>query len=151
MDQVSVYDHFQVRSGDYPTGTYRVVGVREETVTLLKIGDEEGRREHTGDIITLGLDEVEALDRIEEPELDQRTSAAIKSVLEMGYWSLRVFTRELAKHPIPTAIAAVLVLLGYFDGGILPSFSSTVSGLLIMLGSLSLAYIGSGRLGKNSS
>jgi hypothetical protein len=146
MDQVSVYDHFQVSSGDYPNGTYRVVGVGEETITLLKIGDEDDRRVHTGKIIIIRSDEVEELDQVEGPELSKRTSAAVKSVLETGYWSSRVFARELAKHPTPTVIAAVFVLLGYFDVGILPSFSSTVSGLLIIIGSLGLAYIGSGRL-----
>jgi hypothetical protein len=146
MGQIYLYDHFQVSSGDYPNGIYRVVGVGEDTVTLLKIGDEDGRRVHTGEIITLELDEVEKLDRVTDPEPNQRTSAVVKSVLETGYWSLRVFARELAKHPIPTVIAAVFVLLGYSGGGILPSFSSTVSGLLVILGSLGLAYIGSGRL-----
>jgi len=146
MDQVSVYDHFQVYDSEYLNGVYRVVGVRGETVTLLKIGDEDGRRVHTGEITTLGLDEVEGFDRIEDPELNQRTSAFVKSVLETGYWSLRVFARELAKHPIPAVIAALFVFLGYFDWGILPSLSSSVSGLLIILGSFGLAYIGSGRL-----
>jgi hypothetical protein len=45
------YDHLRAQDGGpAPSGVYRVVGVDEDRVTLLRVTDGSGRRRHTGQI-----------------------------------------------------------------------------------------------------
>jgi hypothetical protein len=51
MDQrPDIGGQYRPTDGDADAGIYRVVGTTGETVTLLKVGDAEDRRVHTGDI-----------------------------------------------------------------------------------------------------
>ena len=58
-------DHYRANGeGSLPPGYYRVVGRNGECVTLLHVGDKEGRRRHTG--------RVESVDRSDLAALDER-------------------------------------------------------------------------------
>ena len=63
----------------------------------------------------------------------------------MIYWSIQVFSQELITHPLLTLVAVVVILVGNFGERIVP-LPDIVYGLLIIIGALGLAYIGSGRL-----
>lgn len=144
MDPPSVYDHLQPTDIDYPDGTYRVVGTSEEAVTLLRVADADGRRVNTGEIVTVDSDELDGFEPAENPDGNRPLGAVVTSKLEMTYWSVRVFVQQLATHPLPTAVAVTLVVVGSFGERVLPLPEIVLSGL-ILVGSLGLAYVGSGR------
>lgn len=144
MASPSLYDHVSPVDSEYPDGVYRVVGTSERGVTLLRVADIAGRRVNTGEIVTVSDDEFDGFDPTENPDGNRSLGTAVTSGLETTYWSLRVFVRQLATRPLPTALAVALVCLGSFGERVvaLPEF---VLGLLVLTGSLGLAYIGSGR------
>lgn len=52
-----VSDHYRPTNHAAPDGVYRVVGVDSERVTLLRVGDDAGRRVHTGTIESVARDD----------------------------------------------------------------------------------------------
>ncbi|WP_226005891.1 hypothetical protein [Natrinema salinisoli] len=68
MDSLAMRDHCRPIAGDYPDGIYRVVGTGEDTVTLFRVGDAEGRRVNTGEIVTVRDREFEAFEPAENPD-----------------------------------------------------------------------------------
>ena len=49
----AVSEQYRPTNGVAEDGVYRVVGTDSDAVTLLRVGDESGRRVHTGDVITV--------------------------------------------------------------------------------------------------
>ena len=145
MSSPSVYDHYSPADTGYPDGTYRVVGTGDEGVTLLRVGDADGQRVNTGEIVTVSYDEFERFNAAENPDGNRPLGAAVRSRGEMIYWSIQVFSQELITHPLLTLVAIVVILVGNFGERIVP-LPDIVYGLLIIIGALGLAYIGSGRL-----
>jgi hypothetical protein len=145
MTTPTVYDHYEASDTDLLDGTYRVVGSDEAAVTFLRVADTSGTRLHTGEIYRISYDELEKFEPAENPDGNQPLRNVVTSKFEMVYWSLRVFSRQLTAHPLPTTTAVTLILAGSVGDRILP-FPETVLGSLILTGSLALAYIGSGRL-----
>ncbi|WP_251341415.1 hypothetical protein [Haloplanus halophilus] len=141
MPAPAVYDHVSLAGTAHPPGTYRVVGVTGGTVTLLRVADADGHRVHGGETITVDRDAFDAFDPAANPDGDR----SLGSVVEVGYWSLRAFARELRAHPLPTAAALSLVAVGVV-GDALGRLPDPAFGALILAGSLALAYVGSGRL-----
>jgi hypothetical protein len=120
------------------------VGSNETTVTLLRVADTDGTRLHTGEIYRISHSDLE-FEPVENPDGNQPLRTVATAKLEMVYWSLQVFSRQLAAHPFPTIIAVTLILVGSFGDEIL-QLPVTILSALILTGSLALAYIGSGRL-----
>jgi len=145
MSLPAVYDHFRLTDLDHPDGVYRVVGADDETVTLLRVADADGRRVNSGEIVTIRTSELAECPNAENPDGNRPLGETIASNLKMTVWSLRAFVRQLAVHPIPAGIAIALVAIGVVGEEFvqLPSVIQTAS---ILVGSLGLAYIGSGRL-----
>lgn len=141
----SVYDHYRTTDDDYTDGIYRVVGIGDEDVMLLRVGEKEGRRINTGELITVTREELDGFERAENPDGNRPLSKVIFSVPETAYWSVRAFAGQLTAHPLSAAVALGLVLAGSFGEGVLP-LPDVVLGALILVGSLGLAYVGSGRL-----
>ncbi|MBP1988271.1 hypothetical protein [Halolamina salifodinae] len=56
-DTPAVYDHYRPRGDDGPV--YRVVGVDANRATLLRLTDDEGNREATGDLRYVDRDELD--------------------------------------------------------------------------------------------
>ncbi|SEQ46989.1 hypothetical protein [Natrinema salaciae] len=145
MPAPTLRDHVRPTDSDYPSGIYRVVGTSDETVTLLRVGNADGRRVTTGEIVRVGRDELEGFEPAENPDGTRPLAAVVASKLEMAYWAVRVFGRQLAAQPLPSAVAVAVLATGYF-GDRLVSLPDVVPGVLILVGSLGLAYVGSGRL-----
>lgn len=143
MVSVSVFDHVRPVDADYPDGIYRVVGTGE-TVTLLRVADEDGRRVNTGDLIAVRADELDRFDAAENPDGNRPLGSVAASKLEMTYWSVRAFSRQLAARPLPTVVAGTLLLVGAVGEEAL-RLPEVASGGLLLAGALALAYVGSGR------
>lgn len=140
----SVHDHLRPTDGDVPDGVYRVVGTDEESVTLLRVGDADGTRVHTGEVRTVTREALDAFETAANPDGSRSVAAALLGVPAHLYWTLRAFARQLAASPLPAAVAIALVLAGAFGAGSLP-LSETGLDALVVAGALGLALVGSGR------
>jgi len=145
MSSPAAYEHFRLTDLDHPDGVYRVVGADDETVTLLRVADADGRRVNSGELVTIPTGELAECPDAENPDGNRPLGETVTSNLKTTVWSLRVFVRQLAVHPIPSAIAIALVAIGVVGEEFVQLPSAAQSGL-ILVGSLGLAYIGSGRL-----
>lgn len=145
MEAPCVYDHYAPGNSDHSDGVYRVVGVTEDGVTLLQVGDADGKRVHTGKIVTVSYSTFNSFAPVENPDENRPLGTTVASVPEMVYWSVRVFVQQLAAHPMMAALALVLIATGYLGGESL-AFPDLALDLLILIGCLALAYIGTGRL-----
>jgi hypothetical protein len=122
-----------------------VVGTDEDTVTLLYVADADGWRVNTGELVTVGREELDGFDWVVNPDGNRPPRVAVASRLEMMYWSVRVFAQRLAAHPLSGAGTLALVIAGSLGNCHLP-FADPLAGVLILVGSLGLVYVGSGRL-----
>lgn len=145
MSSPSVFNHVQLTEKDCPDGIYRVVGTPKGVVTLLRVGDSDGQRMHTGELVKISEDEFDEIPTAENPDGNRPLRALIASHFEMIHWSVRVFCQQLATHPIPATVAVTLIGFGA-QGDLLVPIPDMIQGGLILVGSLGLAYIGSGRL-----
>lgn len=145
MASLRVRDHVRPTNGDYPDGIYRVVGTDDEAVTLLRVGDADGRRVNTGEIVAVSDSELETFEPAENPDGNRPLGAAVASNAAMVYWRLRAFGQQLAARPLPAAVAGALVLAGVAGEGVVP-VPEIVLTVSVLAGSLGLAFVGSGRL-----
>ncbi|ADQ68265.1 hypothetical protein C499_14870 [Halogeometricum borinquense DSM 11551] len=145
MTAPAIYDHYRADDAAVSDGVYRVVGTDDETVTLLRVADADRRRSNTGEIVTIHRDRLDGFVSAENPDGNRPVGAAVASQLRMVYWSVRAFVRQLAAHPLPAAVAGAFVLVGALGDHFfqLPEAALSAS---IIVGSLGLAYVGSGRL-----
>lgn len=141
MTDASVSDQVRVDSEPYTPGVYRVVGVDDDTVTLLRVSDADGTRAHTGETIT--VDAAEFADF--EPAEPTAPGAVprLAALVETAYWSIRAFGQQLAAHPLPAIVAGTVVAFGAL-GDAFVSLPDPAFGALIFVGSLGLAYVGNG-------
>lgn len=146
MDRSSMYDHVRLIDAGHPDGIYRVVGTNGETVILLRVSDADGRRVHTGEVVSVPSEKLDAFEPADNPDGTHTATvqASLLSALEITYWSVWAFGRQLAAHPIATALTLGLALAGVFGNQIMP-LPDAVSPVLLFGGSLGLAYVGSGR------
>lgn len=145
MSSPTVFDHLRPTDDDYPDGVYRVVGTAEESVTLLRVGDADGRRVTTGDVVTVDREDLSRFDAAENPDGRRSPGAAVTALVEAVYWSVRTFFGQLAAHPLATAVTVALVVVGAVGDG-LAGVPAVASDLFVLVGVLGLAYVGSGRL-----
>jgi hypothetical protein len=138
------YDHVRPTDANDADGVYRVVGVTEERVVLLRVGEADGRRVHTGDLRVVDRDGLDRFEPAANPDGNRPLGAAVASTVSTAHWSLRSFGRQLAARPEPTTLAAAVVLAGLL-GGHVGALPDVVAGGLAVVGSLALAYVGSGR------
>ncbi len=135
MCSPSVGDHLRTTETHDSPGTYRVVGVDELQVTLLRVGDGDGRRTHTGETVRVERTALDAFDPAEPPTGSGPGAATV------AYWSARAFGAELAARPLPAGVGGVLVF-----APLVVAVPSPVGGVLTAVGGLLLALVGSGRL-----
>ena len=146
MNAPSAYDHLRPTDDDPPDGTYRVVGTGDAGVTLLRVADADGRRVNSGELRAVGHDELDGFAPAENPDGNRPLGVAVASTLVMVYWSIRVFVQQLLVHPLAAAVALALLAAGNVGNSLLP-MPDAASGVLLLVGRLGLAYVGSGRLG----
>ncbi|WP_121820484.1 hypothetical protein [Halostella salina] len=84
-------DHYRATGDDYPSGVYRVVGTLDD-VTLLRVADADGRREHTGEIRRVPPSVLaEAFEPAEDPDTGFSPVRAVRNALQGLYWQFRRF------------------------------------------------------------
>jgi len=137
-----VYDHLRAVDADVPAGVYRVVGVAPESVTLVRVGDSDGRRVHTGEVVTVDVP-LAGFERADDPDRNRPVGAVIRSALSGLYWSVRAFGSSLLAHPLASALALTLLVAGSVVERALPDPAPIV---LVVAGTLALAYVGGGHL-----
>ncbi|KTG11573.1 hypothetical protein AUR64_03490 [Haloprofundus marisrubri] len=140
-----MYAHYQSTAGNRSDGTYRVVGISDESVTLLRITDADGKRVHTGQTVTVARDSLGDYEVVDNPDETFSFEGTVSSAVEALYWTSRVFAAQLLTHRLLSSIAVALVLIGFLgDEAVpLPDFASSI---LVLIGTLTLVYIGNGRL-----
>lgn len=134
------FDHVRPRDADHPAGVYRVVGVGDETVTLLRIADADGTRRHTGETITVDAETFAGFAPAARPD----RSRSVVSAVERGYWSIRAVGDELSARPLASTLSIALVLFGLLGGAVGP-LPDLASGGLVLVGCLALAAVRRGR------
>jgi len=141
---LSVYDHVRSVDTDCPPGIYRVVGVSEGAVILLRVGNEDGRRVHTGELREVDPATAERFEAAPNPDGNKPAGERISGAIEMVYWSVNAFLRQLVANPLPATVALALVALGAVGDQFLdlPGIAFTV---FAVAGGLGLALVGSGR------
>jgi hypothetical protein len=132
-------------TADHPAGVYRVVGTREQSVTLLRVGDSDGTRIVTGEVVTVDRDDLAGFEPADEPERDRSVAESVVAAVEHVYWSLRAFGQQLARHPLASTVTLAVVAVAFVGESVLPFPNAVFSGLAIV-GGLGLALLGSGRL-----
>lgn len=136
----AVYDHLQpVEDSGAPVqpGVYRVVGTGE-SVTLLQVGDADGRRVHTGHVVSVDRDDLAAFERADNPD----GSRPITGMFDDLGWQLRAFARGLRARPLVSLVAGVGFLAGTVAENRLPG-PEFVATALVFGGAIVLAYVGS--------
>ncbi|SFR85562.1 hypothetical protein SAMN05216559_0107 [Halomicrobium zhouii] len=124
-DDVAVSDHFRLSGdgpvdADLPPGVYRVVGTPEDSVTVLRVVDADGRRVHTGQIHRVPRTDLDRFEPATNPDENRSLAAAVAGQLDGLAWQGRLIGRAVAARPIPGAIALALVAAGLFGDPYLP-------------------------------
>lgn len=145
MESVSVSDHLSADDADYPDGIYRVVGTADGAVTALRVGDADGRRIHTGEVVTIEADDLEGFVAAENPDRSRSVAAKVSALPSTAYWSARAFASQLRVRPGPSAVAVALFVAGTVGAPVVPA-PKPVLDAMVLIGGLGLAAIGSGRL-----
>ena len=143
------YDH--VRPGEaaleaeYEPGVYRVVGAESGQVTLLRVGDENGRRTTTGMVVHVEADQFEQFEAAENPDSNRSLGRALQLAPRTVYWSVIAFGQQLVNRPVRATVLLALFLGGWLGGraGAVPEPASTVA---VLVGGFGLALLGSGRV-----
>ncbi len=140
-----VYDHLRSTDPDDDAGIYRVVGTDTDSVTLLRVADGDGRRAHTGEVITVPTNALDTFEPAENPDGNRSLGGKLRSLAQAVYFSFRSVLSALADRPLLAALGLALYLGGRFAGGRLPLPDLALS-VLALVGIAVLAAVGSGRL-----
>lgn len=62
------YDHVRSEGTPVDAGTYRVVGVADDCVTVLRVADAGGKRVHEGRVVYVTVDEYARLEAASNPD-----------------------------------------------------------------------------------
>lgn len=89
-----------------PAGVYRVVGLEEGRVALLRVADDEGARVHTGAVERVDADALAALEPADAPATS--LVATLASGLLAGF---RQVPRNVRARPVQSGLGAALVVV----------------------------------------
>jgi len=85
---IVVGDHYRSTGESVPPGIYRVVGI-PHTVTLLQVADADGRRRHTGNVVSVEPERLEReFDPAEEPTAGLDPGRLVLGPIRNLYWSV---------------------------------------------------------------
>lgn len=89
---VTVGEHVEYSGSGHAPGVYRVVGIDEESVTLLRVTDGDGTRRATGAVVTV---ERPLVDFQSAPDPDAGIDPVrwLRNQLQGAVWELRSLTR----------------------------------------------------------
>ena len=140
-----MYDHLRPADGAaLQEGVYRVVGVRTDEVTLLRVGDADGRRVNTGEVLTVDRATAERFAAAANPDGNRSLDGTIRSAASSAVWSVRAFLQKLAARPLLSTVAIALLAAGRFGDTLgVPEAAQTV---LVLVGVTGIVLVASGRL-----
>lgn len=108
-----VYDHVRVTDdADAAPGVYRVIGTPDDAVTLLRVADTDGQRQHTGDVVSLPCSQWSTLEPVANPDENRSVTAAVRSQLQGLVWQSRVLAETVVERPLPAVPALALIVVG---------------------------------------
>ena len=143
------YDHVRptvgALDGEYEPGIYRVVGTDGDSVTLLRVGDSDGRRVSSGTVVGVSSDELDAFEPAENPDGNRPLGARLVSLPATVGWSFVAFGQQLAARPLPAAAALALFAVGLVGESAL-GLQEPLATVIALVGALALTLLGSGRL-----
>lgn len=87
----TVGEHYRPTDETYTQGVYRVVGSIDE-VALLRVTDDSGRRQFTGDVIHVPPSDLESqFETAKDPDAGFSPRLWLRSILSGMYWDIRKF------------------------------------------------------------
>jgi len=105
-DEPTVYDHYRLTDGSDAGAVFRVVGVDDERVTLLRITDTEGNREATGELRHVAHDRLDrAFAPADNPDPRFETPDYLAGLLLVGGIALAV-------HPAGDRVGGAILAVG---------------------------------------
>ena len=147
-DDLSMYDHVRPADGAsvaVDSGVYRIVGLPDDSVTLLRVGDADGRRVNSGEVRQLDAAALQEFEETDNPDGNRSLGATVVGQLGAVYWMLRSFGSNLAAHPLPALVFLAVLAFGTFGASVV-SWPELWLDVLVFAGALGVAYVGSGRL-----
>lgn len=87
------FDHLRPTDATYEAGVYRVVGTDDDAVTLLRVGDADGRRVTTGQVRRVPVGDLEGFEPAPNPDGSHSLLDSISSIPVTLSWSLVAFGR----------------------------------------------------------
>lgn len=91
MEPPGICDHVEAPGDDHVPGVYRVVGVDEETVTLLRVTDADGNRRATGEVVTAERP-LSGFESASDPDAGIHPLRSLRNQLQGAVWELRALT-----------------------------------------------------------
>jgi hypothetical protein len=85
----AVGDHLRPVDEGYPVGVYRVVGTGDP-VALLRVTDEDGRRQATGELVSVPREALSEFEPATDPDAGFRPLAWVRGLLSGMYWEVRM-------------------------------------------------------------
>lgn len=143
----AVYDHVRPPASSVATdaalspGVYRVVGVGEGTVTLLRVGDADGYRVNTGTVTTVDRDALMGFEPADNPDGNRPAGETVRRGVETLVWNLRAFVAGLLARPALAAVALALVVVGHQGHRVLTVPESWLTAVYF-LGVFGVVYLG---------
>ncbi|QLH76040.1 hypothetical protein HZS55_01390 [Halosimplex rubrum] len=141
----AVYDHVRPPASDTDSalspGVYRVVGVGERTVTLLRVGDADGYRVNTGEVATVDRDALAAFAPADNPDGNRPLGERVRRFAESVVWNLRAFVAGLLARPALAVVALALVVVGHQGHRVLSVPESWLTAVYF-LGVFGVVYLG---------
>jgi len=137
-----MYDHLRPTGPEagVDPGVYRVVGAGDP-LALLRVGDANGRRVNSGEVVAVGRNALAAFESADNPDGNRPPSELVVGALSSLGWQLRAFAGGLRANPVIAAAGLAAFLVGQFGEGQLPGPGS-VPAVLVILGAVALAYAG---------
>lgn len=136
----SVGDHLVSGDDDAGNAVFRVVGRSADSVTLLRITDETGRRRHTGDTVTVSGEQFDGFDTTTDPDDDVSISRRLHTLGVGLWWSGRLIVETMWRRPLVSGLLVVLIVVGLAWTPSLPG-PDYVSAVAIVLGLLGLGFL----------
>jgi len=145
-DDIAVSDHLRPSGGGeagppVEPGVYRVVGVGDSSVTLLRVGDADGYRVNTGEVTAVERDSLAAFDPADSPDGNRPLGEKLRRAAGTLGWNVRAFVAGLVARPLLAALAVALVVVGHQGHRVLSVPESWLTAVYF-LGVLGVVYLG---------
>jgi len=138
-----VSDHLRPASDDagLDPGVYRVVGTGEDDLTLLRVGDADGRRVNTGELATVDRVDLGEFEPADNPDGNRPAGETATGFLGDLVWQLRAFVGGLRANPLAATVAIGLIVVGHQGHRVLSVPESWLTAVYF-LGVFGVVYLG---------